>query len=167
MEGRRLQMGQLSDHDWGVIDWTAMVGVWVGTMLYNVSCITPAVLCTLPAPLPPNVQALILKWAVAVPNVVAGCLFVSGSFTCWAAAAKTCSLPLLLQGRTLSGGHLGFLLYLLGSVGFLSGSLLTQPLLVFAPTILIDEWFGLFAGYLLGSLCFLSGSFLTVAAPPS
>lgn len=54
-----------------------------------------------------------------------------------------------------------------GSVGFLTGSLLTQPLLVFAPTILIDEWFGMFAGYFLGSLCFLSGSFLTVAAPTS
>lgn len=93
----------------------AMVGIWIGTMLYNVSCFTPAVLCTLPVPLPANVHAFLLKWAVAIPNVVAGCLFVSGSFTCWAAAAKTCRLSLLLQGRTLSGGHWGFLLYLLVS----------------------------------------------------
>ena len=70
--------------------------------------------------------------------------------------------------------HMGFLDYLAGiclwvqgSVGFLSGSLLTQSLLVFAPTILIDEWFGMFAGYFLGSLCFLSGSFLTIVAPTS
>ncbi len=52
-----------------------------------------------------------------------------------------------------------------GSVGFLTGSLLTQPLLIFAPSVLINEWFGMFAGYFLGSLCFLSGSYLTVAAP--
>jgi hypothetical protein len=54
-----------------------------------------------------------------------------------------------------------------GSIGFLSGSLLTQPIFIIAPTVLIDEWFGVFAGYFLGSLCFLSGSILTIAAPVS
>ena len=54
-----------------------------------------------------------------------------------------------------------------GSIGFLSGSLLTQPLFIIAPRVLINEWFGVFAGYFLGSLCFLSGSFLTIAAPVS
>ncbi len=52
-----------------------------------------------------------------------------------------------------------------GSIGFFTGALLNQPLFVFAPAILIDEWFGLFAGYFLGSLCFLSGSLLTLVAP--
>ena len=47
-----------------------------------------------------------------------------------------------------------------GSVGFLTGSLLSQPLFVLAPSVLIDEWFGMFVGYVLGSLCFLSGSFI-------
>ena len=47
-----------------------------------------------------------------------------------------------------------------GSVGFLTGSLLSQPLFVMAPSLLIDEWFGMFVGYVLGSLCFLSGSSL-------
>ena len=31
-----------------------------------------------------------------------------------------------------------------GSVGFLTGSLLSQPLFVLAPSVLIDEWFGMF-----------------------
>lgn len=53
-----------------------------------------------------------------------------------------------------------------GSLGFLMGCLMgADAIFVFAPSILIDEWFGLFAGYFLGSLCFLSGSFLTLIAP--
>ena len=51
-----------------------------------------------------------------------------------------------------------------GSIGFLTGSLLSQPLFVLAPSVLIDEWFGMFVGYVLGSLCFLSGSFIGLSS---
>lgn len=90
----------------------ANTGVWVGTLLYNSSCITPAILCSLPAPLPPSLAALVWRWAVAVPNVVAGCLFVSGSYACWAAAERTWSLPVLLR-RPRSAAYWSCLLYLL------------------------------------------------------
>ena len=90
----------------------ANTGVWVGTLLYNSSCITPAVLCSLRAPLPPATSALVWRWAVAVPNVIAGCLFVSGSFACWAAAERTWSLLALIR-RPRSATYWSFLLYFL------------------------------------------------------
>ena len=49
-----------------------------------------------------------------------------------------------------------------GSLGFLTGSLLTDAIFVTAETVLVDYWFGLFSGYVLGSFCFLSGSFITL-----
>ncbi len=80
-----------------------MAGIWIGTLLYNSSCITPAVLCTLRAPLPPAAEAAALRWLVALPSNVAGCLFVFGCFACWAAAERTLSLWHLLRlPRTLS-----------------------------------------------------------------
>ena len=154
------------------------------------SCITPAILATLSAPPPPRTLAAVLRWAVTVPNIVAGCLFVSGSYCTWAAAGRTGSLLQLVQRRAPSGGFWACLLYFMvralqcqrmqsciqrtaaatgraeslwhvqGSVGFLTGSILSQPLFVLAPSVLIDEWFGMFVGYVLGSLCFLSGSFI-------
>ena len=52
--------------------------------------------------------------------------------------------------------------HLQGSVGFLTGAVLTEPRLVLFASVLIDEWFGMFVGYFLGSLCFLSGSYLVM-----
>ena len=169
------------------------LGVWLGTFLYNMSCITPAILATLSAPPPPRTLAAVLWWAVTVPNIMAGCLFVSGSYCTWAAAGRTGSLLQLVQRRAPSGGFWACLLYFMvralqcqrmqsciqrteaatgraeslwhvqGSVGFLTGSILSQPLFVLAPSVLIDEWFGMFVGYVLGSLCFLSGSFISLS----
>ena len=87
------------------------LGVWLGTFLYNMSCITPAIPATLSAPPPPRTLAAVLRWAVAVPNVVAGCLFVSGSYCTWAAAGQTGSLLQLVQRRAPSGGFWACLLY--------------------------------------------------------
>jgi len=47
-----------------------------------------------------------------------------------------------------------------GSIGFLSGAILSEPVFVLSASVLIDEWFGMFVGYFLGSLCFLLGSYL-------
>jgi hypothetical protein len=94
--------------------WPAgLVGIWIGTILYNVSCITPAVLCSLRTPLPGRTLCALQRWAIFVPNVVAGALFVSGSYSCWAMAAQTSSLPELLRRRASTAGFWGFLLYLL------------------------------------------------------
>ena len=87
------------------------LGVWLGTFLYNMSCITPAILATLSAPPPPHTLAAVLRWAVTVPNVVAGCLFVSGSYCTWAAAGRTGSMLQLVQRRAPSGGFWACLLY--------------------------------------------------------
>ena len=87
------------------------LGVWLGTFLYNMSCITPAILATLSAPPPPRTLAAVLRWAVTVPNIVAGCLFVSGSYCAWAAACQTGSLLQLVQRRAPSGGFWACLLY--------------------------------------------------------
>ena len=51
-----------------------------------------------------------------------------------------------------------------GSVGFLSGAILSEPVFVLSASVLIDEWFGMFVGYFLGSLCFLLGSYLGMSA---
>ena len=94
------------------------LGVWLGTFLYNMSCITPAILATLSAPPPPRTLAAVLRWAVTVANIVAGCLFVSGSYCTWqlrpneqpaaaGAAARSLwrilGLPTLLHVRALQG----------------------------------------------------------------
>ena len=73
----------------------AMVGIWVGTLLYNSSCITPAVLCTFPVP--PKQAAWASHWLITVAANIAGCLFVSGSFACWASAERTLSLLRLIR----------------------------------------------------------------------
>jgi hypothetical protein len=50
-----------------------------------------------------------------------------------------------------------------GSCGFLLGSsFVGQAVFVFAPAMLVEDWFGMFSGYVLGSLCFLIGSCITV-----
>ena len=138
--------------------------VWVGTLLYNSSCITPALLLTLPHFLPAPELAAVLRWAVNIPNIVAGCFFVSGSYIAWATAAKSTNLPHVLQQRLPSGSFWAFAFYLLGSIGFLTGAVFSQPLFVLPASDLIHEWFGMFVGYFLGSLCFLSGSFLGMQA---
>ena len=87
----------------------AMAGIWVGTLLYNSSCITPAVLCTFPVP--PEEAAWASRWLVTVAANVAGCLFVSGSFACWAAAERTLSLLRLIR-LPRSPGYWSCLAYL-------------------------------------------------------
>ena len=54
--------------------------------------------------------------------------------------------------------------FLQGSIGFLVGAVLSEPVFVLPASVLIDEWFGMCVGYLLGSICFLSGSYLAMAA---
>ncbi len=138
--------------------------MWVGTLLYNSSCITPAILSTLPQPLPATALAAVLRWAVDIPNIIAGCLFVSGSYIAWATAAKSTNLLRIVQQRLPSGSFWAYAFYLLGSIGFLTGAMLSRPLFVLPASILIDEWFGVLVGYLLGSLCFLRGAFLGMQA---
>ena len=89
--------------------------VWVGTLLYNSSCITPAILATLIAPLPASTLAAVLQWAVKVPNIVAGCFFVTGSYFAWAAASRSPNLLHSCQYRLPTGSFWAFLLYLLVS----------------------------------------------------
>ncbi len=89
--------------------------VWVGTLLYNSSCITPAVLATLTSPLPAFTLAAVLQWAVKVPNIIAGCFFVTGSYLAWAAAARSLNLLHICQHRLPTGSFWAFLLYFLAS----------------------------------------------------
>lgn len=89
-----------------------LVGVWIGTMLYNVSCITPAILCTLPMRLPLPLLSAVQHWAVLVPNVIAGSLFVNGSYSSWATSARTWAPAGLLKTYS-TDGFWGNLLYLL------------------------------------------------------
>ena len=89
--------------------------VWVGTLLYNSSCITPAVLATLTSPLPAFTLAAVLQWAVKVPNIIAGCFFVTGSYLAWAAAARSLDLLHICQHRLPTGSFWAFLLYFLAS----------------------------------------------------
>lgn len=99
-------------------------------MLYNVSCITPAILCSLPRPLPLPLLRIVQHWAMFVPNVIAGSLFVGGSYSCWASAVKS-GRPLDLIGNLAgSEGLWGYLLYQM--VGSLA------RLLAVAATILIS-----------------------------
>ena len=87
--------------------------MWIGTLLYNSSCITPAVLATLTLPLPAPFLAAVLQWAVKVPNIIAGCFFVTGSYLAWAAAAKSPNLLHICHHRLPTGSFWAFLLYLL------------------------------------------------------
>ena len=89
--------------------------VWIGTLLYNSSCITPAILATLAAPLPASTMAAVLQWAVKVPNIIAGCLFVTGSYAAWTAASRSPNLLHVCRKRLPTGSFWAFLLYFLVS----------------------------------------------------
>ena len=89
--------------------------VWIGTILYNSSCVVPAILATLTAPLPASTLTAVLQWAVKVPNITAGCLFVMGSYCAWAAAARSLNLLHVYQQRLPTGSFSAFLFYILVS----------------------------------------------------
>ena len=87
--------------------------LWVGTLLYNLSCITPAILASLTADLPAHTLAALLQWAVKVPNIIAGCLFVSGSYVSWACAARSFSVLHIWQQHLPIGSFRAYALYLM------------------------------------------------------
>ena len=87
--------------------------VWVGTLLYNCSCITPAVLASLTANMPAHTLAALLQWAVKVPNIIAGCFFVLGSYVAWACAVRSFSLLHIWQQRLPIGSFWAYALYLM------------------------------------------------------
>ena len=87
--------------------------VWVGTLLYNSSCITPAVLASLTANVPAHTLAALLQWAVRVPNIIAGCFFVLGSCVAWACAARSFSLLHIWQQCLPIGSFWAYALYLM------------------------------------------------------
>jgi len=87
--------------------------VWVGTLLYNSSCFTPAVLASLTANMPAHTLAALLQWAVKVPNIIAGCFFVLGSYVAWACAVRSFSLLHIWQQRLPIGSFWAYALYLM------------------------------------------------------
>jgi len=87
--------------------------VWVGTLLYNSSCITPAILASLTAKMPAHTLAALLQWAVKVPNIIAGCFFVLGSYVAWACAVRSFSLLHIWQQRLPIGSFWAYALYLM------------------------------------------------------